>query len=712
MANNDQDAVVYMGIPLSSLTEKAVPDATDKFLIETEEGPRVSKWENVIEQVTGGWNIVAEEIEDGERVVKKIVSFTGGVPPLPQALTDLVGKYFAAGGGFTTDISLATNYKAAEGKSAYQVALDNGFVGTEVEWQESLVGADGTTTETWTPKPYSATSTVFHNARIWTALDDTLLTDEPNITSKVWKEELKVITEQPYLEIVKVSDSTYNFYTIPILSSFTELYITSSGYLHTLSYLYKVWNGDPNNGGVVVASDTIYGQYDLTLTSLQNTVKIENIPPVGFYITFQTALVSPITAYTDTGLVYPLIRRARVNGADITEETVFESEPLNEMYDVVINHNNKIDGKKQIFNKYVSPNNGDVLDDNDRKAVILPIEHGKDYTFSSYFNLNVSPIGDDGVSFLDANNTAAGFYGNGISQNCTVVRIQNDGFIVTDFPPNAVKIAISLGAKTNEQVDAMRLQFEEGTVATDYAPRNKIAVTSTEAQIAQMQSQITALIAQVNSVEAVPTRWAGKRLVSAGDSITDERYAPSVKYPTMMKEQFNMASLINIATSNSTLSDAGPGILGFMKEDYDRGYKTIDYTQCDLFTMCHAHNDWASSVPIGTLSDTQPTTYMGAFNKLLAYIFNENPQIRVILLTPFQEQNQDIPHVNTGKYLNDYRLAIFEIGKKWSCPVVDIFAESGITSQKMDVYMPDGVHPNAAGHLFAGGYIVNQIKNL
>ena len=33
----------------------------------------------------------------------------------------------------------------AAGKSAYEIAVDNGFVGTETEWLESLKGTDGTT---------------------------------------------------------------------------------------------------------------------------------------------------------------------------------------------------------------------------------------------------------------------------------------------------------------------------------------------------------------------------------------------------------------------------------------------------------------------------------------------------------------------------------------------------------------------------------------
>lgn len=33
--------------------------------------------------------------------------------------------------------------KGEDGKSAYQIALDNGFIGTETAWLESLKGEDG-----------------------------------------------------------------------------------------------------------------------------------------------------------------------------------------------------------------------------------------------------------------------------------------------------------------------------------------------------------------------------------------------------------------------------------------------------------------------------------------------------------------------------------------------------------------------------------------
>lgn len=39
--------------------------------------------------------------------------------------------------------------QGAPGKSAYQLAVDHGFVGTEAEWLASLKGADGGAAEDW-----------------------------------------------------------------------------------------------------------------------------------------------------------------------------------------------------------------------------------------------------------------------------------------------------------------------------------------------------------------------------------------------------------------------------------------------------------------------------------------------------------------------------------------------------------------------------------
>jgi hypothetical protein len=46
-------------------------------------------------------------------------------------------------GGFLWEWNGDVWRKINAGKSAYAIAVDNGFTGTETEWLESLVGADG-----------------------------------------------------------------------------------------------------------------------------------------------------------------------------------------------------------------------------------------------------------------------------------------------------------------------------------------------------------------------------------------------------------------------------------------------------------------------------------------------------------------------------------------------------------------------------------------
>ncbi len=69
------------------------------------------------------------EFSDGSRIETEKVS-------LPQQ-TIVQHQVFAGGGGGSGGGS------GEDGKSAYEIAVENGFVGTEEEWLESLKGADG-----------------------------------------------------------------------------------------------------------------------------------------------------------------------------------------------------------------------------------------------------------------------------------------------------------------------------------------------------------------------------------------------------------------------------------------------------------------------------------------------------------------------------------------------------------------------------------------
>ena len=84
------------------------------------------------------------------------------------------------------------------GKSAYEVAVSNGFKGTEAEWLESLVG----------DSPY-----IGSNGTWWVGLNDTGVVASPDLagyaTEQFVKDELKNIADTTVKDIVDQAMSEY-----------------------------------------------------------------------------------------------------------------------------------------------------------------------------------------------------------------------------------------------------------------------------------------------------------------------------------------------------------------------------------------------------------------------------------------------------------------------------------------------------------------------
>lgn len=79
-----------------------------------------------------GWSPVLAVVSDGNRRVLQVSDWVGGSGLPPDS-----GGYIGAS-GLVSLIANAIDIRGSEGKSAYQVAIDNGFTGAEQEWLDSL----------------------------------------------------------------------------------------------------------------------------------------------------------------------------------------------------------------------------------------------------------------------------------------------------------------------------------------------------------------------------------------------------------------------------------------------------------------------------------------------------------------------------------------------------------------------------------------------
>lgn len=171
----------------------------------------------------------------------------------------------------------------------------------------------------------------------------------------------------------------------------------------------------------------------------------------------------------------------------------------------------------------------------------------------------------------------------------------------------------------------------------------------------------------------------GKKWVACGDSFTagsfadsltndytftDGKYSGQYKvYPYWIGNRNNGLTVINEAISGSTMGAGENGINPFSGTRY-----TEIPTDADYITLMFGINDSGHNVPLGTINDTDNTTFYGAWNVVLEYFINNFPFSHIgIIVGPGMQT------ANGQQYAN----AEIEIAKKWGIPYLNIQFESG-----------------------------------
>lgn len=495
---------------------------------------------------------------------------------------------------------------------------------------------------------------------------------------------------------VFTSNSSFKTVIVPINGSETKLTIKRSSLFPSSGYSDE-FNGYPRtsniiNGNLSYGTNNLHGSNYITGFNAASTYFAFAIP-IGSEIIITNELGEIFTSYDSIN------RNKNIDGQLITDKTLRTSPSLK-----FLTTNNLIKKEYILDNKYIQSSTGKVDNLANSLVVFIPIEPNKKYVFSSQTALNqgfykcISFVTENGITVVAKSSDVS-------TENCVVEEITNGGYKILEYPDSAKYVAIVLGR--NHIKDNLQLQFEEGIEATAYSGygldfdemRNDISIN---------RDNIITLLAQVSNATTIPSRWAGKRYIALGDSITDENYTPNIKYPTMMNDSFAFSSWINKAKSGQSMGLSSSGNY-FSKATGE--YNSIDWSIYDLATFALGTNDHGLDVPVGTIDSTDINNFYGAWNVVLSYIFNANPQIRIVLLTPFQKNAMN--NANSGGHiLYDYVNAIINIGKKYSCPVINLFNEAGINNVNKGTYTSDGLHLNALGHNYAGKYIISQIRNL
>lgn len=131
-------------------------------------------------------------------------------------------------------------------------------------------------------------------------------------------------------------------------------------------------------------------------------------------------------------------------------------------------------------------------------------------------------------------------------------------------------------------------------------------------------------------------------------------------------------------------------------------------------------NDFGhGDAPIGSMDDRTPETFYGALHTLYSSLIEKYPGIPIVVITPLHRTNEnnsrgDGYKAATGP-LTLYVKIIREVAEYYSLPVLDLFAVSGLQPNVPVIrerYVPDGLHPNDAGHMILAEKIGKFLESL
>jgi lysophospholipase L1-like esterase len=201
----------------------------------------------------------------------------------------------------------------------------------------------------------------------------------------------------------------------------------------------------------------------------------------------------------------------------------------------------------------------------------------------------------------------------------------------------------------------------------------------------------------------------GKKINFIGDSITEGvgTSCNEAIYHQVMKQKYGLAEARNYGVSSTRIARQLSHFEPPAGSDFCLRALAMD-KDADVVVVFGGTNDFGhGDAPLGSFADRESNTFYGACHHLFTYLLEAYPEAVVAVCTPMHRLNEDDPlgehhHLDCRQgVLKDYANILKEVAEYYSLPVIDLFAHSGI-QPKVDIirekYMPDGIHPNDAGH--------------
>ena len=213
----------------------------------------------------------------------------------------------------------------------------------------------------------------------------------------------------------------------------------------------------------------------------------------------------------------------------------------------------------------------------------------------------------------------------------------------------------------------------------------------------------------------------GKKIAFLGDSITEGHGVADVKdtFWNVLGRQTG-AQVFGYGIGGTRIA-AQRHRIGPIDEQHFLTRVDDMIPDADAVVIFGGTNDFGhGDAPLGTMTDRTEDTFYGAYHLLIEKVIRRYPDAQIVIMTPMHRTSEDVMPLNERGVrcacnLRGYVEATRQVAEYYGIPVVDLFATCPIQPKvelQREKFMPDGLHPNEAGHLLIARCLLRTLQGL